>query len=208
MKRRQALRSLLSLPAITALPALAQQAPTDKTKPQAGEKLPPELKPAPVEENPKLAMTAADAVAPGTVRFFTPPQFATLHRLADLLVPPLNGKPGASDAAVPEFLDFLIGQSPHDRQTLYRAGLDRLETEAQRRHSKPFAGITPEQADDLLAPVRQNWSFGGPADPLARFLHDAKDDVLRATVSSREWSASGSQRRGAGGIGSYWYSLS
>ncbi|MDQ6760486.1 MAG: gluconate 2-dehydrogenase subunit 3 family protein [Acidobacteriota bacterium] len=208
MKRRQALRSLLSLPALTGFPALAQQAPTDKTKPQAEEKLPPELKPAPVEENPKLAMTAPDAVTPATTRFFTPSQFATLNRLADLLVPPLNGKPGASDAAVPEFLDFLIGQSPQDRQTLYRTGLDRLETEAKRRYSKPFAGITPEQAQDLLAPLRQNWSFSGPADPLSRFLHDAKDDVLRATVSSREWAASGSQRRGAGGVGSYWYSLS
>ena len=208
MKRRQALRSILSLPAITALPALAQQPAIDKTKPPAQEKLPAELKPAPIEENPKLAMTAADAVAPGTARFFTPPQLATLHRLADLIMPPMNGKPGASDASVPEFLDFLIGESPSDRQTLYRNGLDHLEAEAKRRYSKPFADISAEQANDLLAPLRQTWSFQGPSDPFARFLNDAKEDVLRATISSREWATSGSQRRGSGGVGSYWYSLS
>lgn len=207
MKRRQALRSILSLPAITALPALAQQAPTDKSKPLVQEKLPPEMKPAAVEENPKLAMTAADAVAPGTVRFFTPPQLATLHRLADLIMPPVNGKPGASDAGVPEFLDFLIGESPTDRQTMYRNGLDGLNAEAKRRFSKSFDEITPEQANELLSPLRQNWTFAGPSDPLARFLHDAKDDVLRATVSSREWAATG-QRRSSGGVGSYWYALS
>ena len=196
MKRRQALRSILSLPAITALPALAQ------------EKVPAELKPAAIEENPKLAMTAADAVAPSTARFFTPQQLATLHRLADLIMPPVNGKPGASDASVPEFLDFLIGESPSDRQVLYRNGLDHLEAEAKRRYSKPFADISAEQANDLLAPLRQTWSFQGPSDPFAKFLNDAKEDVLRATLSSREWATSGSQRRGSGGVGSYWYSLS
>src|SRR5437762_21919 len=112
MKRRQALRSIFSLPAITALPALAQQPATDKTKPAAQEKAPAELKPTPVEETPKLAMTAADAVAPGAPRFFSPSQLETLRRLGDLLAPPLNGKPGANDAGVPEFLDFLIGESP------------------------------------------------------------------------------------------------
>ena len=196
MKRRQALQSILSLPAITALPALAQ------------EKVPAEMKPAAIEENPKLAMTAADAVTPSTTRFFTSPQLATLHRLADLIMPPVNGKPGASDASVPEFLDFLIGESSSDRQTLYRNGLDRLEAEARRRYSKPFPDISADQANDLLAPLRQTWSFQGPSDAFARFLQDAKEDVLRATISSREWATSGSQRRGSGGMGSYWYALS
>ena len=207
MKRRQALRSILSLPAITALPALAQQ-PLDKTKPPAQEKMPEEMKPAPVEENPKLTMTAADAVVPGTTGFFTAPQLATLHRLADLIVPAVNGKPAASDAGVPEFLDFLIGQSPRDRQAMYRNGLDHLQAEAKRRYSKLFPQISAEQAADLLAPLAQSWSFEGPSDPFARFLHEAKEDVLRAAINSREWATAGAQRRGSGGVGSYWYALS
>ena len=211
MKRRQALRSILSLPAITALPALAQQ-PVDKTKPPsqeaAQEKAPAEMKPAPIEENPKLAMTAAEAVAPPATRFFTPAQLATLHRLADVIVPSVNGKPAASEAGVSEFLDFLIGQSARDRQTLYRNGLDHLEAEAKRRYSKVFSDVSAEQATELLAPLAQTWSFQGPADPFARFLHEAKDDVLRAAINSREWATSGAQRRGSGGVGNYWYALS
>jgi Gluconate 2-dehydrogenase subunit 3 len=206
MKRRQAIRSILSLPAITTLPALAQQ-PTDKTKAPAQENMPPEMKPPPVEETPRLAMTAADAATPGTARFFNSRQLETLRRLADVLVPPVNGKPGASDASVPEFLDFLVSESPHDRQALYKAGLDHLDSEARRRFAKPFTGITAQQANDLLAPLQENWTFQGPPDPLGRFLQAAKEDVFRATVNSREWAAAGSQRRGSGGVGSYWYSM-
>jgi hypothetical protein len=207
MQRRQAIRSILSLPAITALPALAQQAATDKTKPPAQEKLPPEMKPTPVEETPKLAMTTADAVTPGSTRFFNSRQLDTLRRLADLLVPSVNGKPGASDASVPNFLNFLIGESPHDRQALYKSGLDHLDAEARRRYAQPFTGITPRQANDLLVPLQESWTFQGPPDSFGRFLHAAKEDVFRAVVNSREWAAAGSQRRGSGGVGSYWYSI-
>lgn len=207
MKRRQAIRSLLSLPAITALPAMAQQAPVDKTKPPAQEKLPPEMKPPAVDETPRLAMTTADAAVPGTPRFFTDPQLATLRHLSDLLMPPLNGRPGASDAGVPEFLDFLLNESPPDRQALYTTGLDHLDSESRTRFGKPFTEITSQQAGELLAPLHADWSFQGPADPFARFLRAAKDDVLQATVASREWAASATQRRGSGGLGSYWYSM-
>lgn len=206
MKRRQAIRSILSLPAITTLPALGQQTPTDKTKPAVEEKLPPEMKPTAVEETPKLAMTTADAVTPGATQFFSSRQLETLRKLADMLVPAVNGKPGASEAGVPEFLDFLIGESPHERQVLYKSGLDRLDAEARRRYSKAFSAIAPEQAHDLLAPLHEKWTFQEPPDSFARFLRAAKEDVVRGVVNSREWAAAGSQRRGAG-LGSYWYSL-
>src|SRR5437763_513542 len=169
--------------------------------------MPPEMQPPPVEESPKLAMTTADAVTPGITRFFSSRQLETLRSLADVLVPPVNGKPGASDASVPEFLDFLLSESPHARQELYKAGLDRLDSEARRRFAKPFAAITSQQASDLLAPLQENWTFAEPPDALGRFLRAAKQDVFRATVNSREWAAAGSQRRGSGGMGSYWYSM-
>lgn len=104
MKRRQAIQTILSLPALTALPAAAQ------------EKAPPPA----VDEHPRLDLTNAEAVAEPAHNFFTPEQFQTLQRLCETLVPP------SKDAGVAEFLDFLIAQSPQPRQTLYRRGLDRL----------------------------------------------------------------------------------
>jgi hypothetical protein len=194
MKRRQVIRSILSLPAITALPAAAQAPTPEKPAPRA-------------DETSKLAMTSADAVAAPSPAFFAPEQLRTLERLCDVLVPAADPKPGAKEAGVAAFLDFLIGRSPVDRQALYRHGLDRLNADAHARFRVSFAETSGTQAAELLAPLRAPWTYQGPSDELARFLVSAKDDVLRATVNSREWAAASTGRRGGSGIGSYWYSL-
>jgi len=171
MKRRQAIQTILSLPALTALPAAAQEkaAPT-------------------VDEHPRLDLTNAEAVAEPAHDFFTAVQFQTLQRLCEILVPP------SKDAGVAEFLDFLISQSPQPRQTLYRHGLDRL-------------GASPGETAQLLAPLREPWTYQGSSDEFGQFLAAVKEDTLRATINSRQWAAASTGRRGGSGIGTYWYAL-
>jgi hypothetical protein len=158
---------------------------------------------------PNLDTSVADEAADTVTRFFTPPQFSALRRLSDVLMPPMNGAPGALDAQAPEFLDFLISQSPAARQQIYRAGLDALNAAAHRRFTKGFAEVSVPQAAELLAPLRQPWTFDPPADPLAAFLRAAKTDVRTATVNSRTYvkHSANSGRRGFGGQGLYWYTL-
>lgn len=142
------------------------------------------------------------------LHFFSAQQFAALRKLSDILMPPMNGAPGALDAKAAEFLDFLIGASPVDRQQLYRAGLDALNAGAATRYLKPFAALDATQAGVLLAPMHARWTFEPPVDPLARFLVAAKQDVRTATVNSREYNtanAGGGRRTGGGGL--YWYPL-
>ena len=136
-----------------------------------------------------------------SLHFFTAQQFAALRKLSDLLIPPMNGAPGALEAKAPEFLDFLLSQSPADRQQLYRNGLDGLNAQARRRFAKPFADVDAAQADMLLAPLREPWTYDAPADPVAAMLRAAKDDVRRATTNSREWNlaATAGRTRGGGG---------
>src|SRR5580698_11192090 len=93
-----------------------------------------------------------DVVAQTNAHFFTDQQMATLRRLSEILLPPLNGFPGAVDAGAPEFLDFLIGASPSDRQQMYRSGLDRLDAEARKHAGVSFAGVSTAQADPLIRP--------------------------------------------------------
>ena len=62
----------------------------------------------------------------GVPRFFDPPGLAALRRLGEILVPGRQNLPGATEAEAAEFLDFLIGQSPPDRQSLYREGTARF----------------------------------------------------------------------------------
>jgi hypothetical protein len=195
MKRRRFIQTLAATPAV-ALPVTSelhaqQGAPARST-----------------EDAPKLEIASLDVGGETVPRYFSAPQFAALRKLSDILVPPLNGLPGALEAEAPEFLDFLISKSPADRQQLYRAGLDALNAQAQRQFKKAFAEVDEAQAATLLAPLRQPWTYEPPADPFARFLREAKQDVRTATQNSRAYATAGSTggRRG-GGMGQYWYPL-
>lgn len=192
MKRRRFVKNLVAAPAVPAL--LAQQPPVAA---------PPAQRPA--AEAAKLEFAIADDAAETVPRFFSPPQYAALRRLSDMIMPPAGNIPGALAARAPEFLDFLVGASPPERRTLYTAGLDALNAGAVSRFGKPFADLDPAQASELLEPLRRPWTYEPPSEPLTRFLLAAKEDVRTATVNSREWtSASSAGGRRAGGIGQYW----
>ncbi len=161
------------------------------------------------QETPKLApaldVSTPDTVAKGVPHFFSAPQLAALRRLSDIVMPAIASTPGALDAGVPEFLDFLIGASPLSRRTLYRSGLDALNTRAISGFGKAFAALDDAQAATLLGSLHDPWTWKDPGDVFAAFLRGAKTDILTATVNSREWIAVVSQRsRNANGIGTYW----
>jgi len=189
MKRRRFLQAVAAAPAAS----LIAQHPA----PPAAQPLSAEL--------PKLDFAVPDAAAEPIHRFFTTSQFAALRKLGGILMPAANGGPGALDANAPEFLDFLLAESPADRQQLYRAGLDGLNAQATHRFAKPFAELAMAQADELLAPLRARWTYQPPADPAGRFLLTAKLDLRTATLNSLEWNASarpGGRRGGPAGL--YW----
>lgn len=191
MKRRRLLQSIAAIPALPALPAAAQYASSPAT-----------------EELPKLRETSPDAATQGVPRFFNADQTATLRRLASAIVPATSDRPGAVESGVVEFLDFLIGQSETSRQTLYKGGLDHLNSESKKRFGKPFGQTTDGEVKPLLAPLGQAWTYHAPKDPVARFLRDAKEDLLQATFNSKAFAEAAAKRsRAAGGLGAYWMPL-
>lgn len=187
MDRRSLLLSLLGLSAGAALPRglRAQQAAAGLDG----------LKPIP--------LSAAEAVAEGLPRFFAADEFAAFRHLGGLLVPALDGRPGAVEAEAPQFLDFLLGQSPEEAQVLYRNGVRRLGADARKRYQRPFDKLNAEEATPLLTPLRAPWAYEEPTDPYARFLLAAKVAFYQATVNSRAYAAT-ARGRGGAGLGSYW----
>ena len=165
-----------------------------------------------VEDTTKIDVTAADAVARTVTKFFTADQFASLEKLSAILMPSMKGAPGAIEAQAPQFLDFLLSESLHDRQKIYRTGLDGLNAQAKKHFSQPFAKLSDDQAVQLLEPLKKPWTYDPPSDPVEHFLRVAKQDIRSATTNSREYvTASGGNggggRRGGGGTGLYWLSL-
>lgn len=182
MRRR---RFVQAIPLLSSAPALLAQSPS--------------------KPDPPFTIASPDAVAKPVPHFFSAPQLAALRRLSDIVMPAIAGTPGALAAGAPEFLDFLLGESPLPRRVLYRSGLDALNTRAIAGYGAAFTALDNTEAETLLGPLREPWTWKDPADPFALFLRNAKSDILTATVNSREWIAVVSQRsRGANGIGTYW----
>lgn len=158
-----------------------------------------------------LPMTplVADTVAQTSTHFFGNQQMATLVRLCDVLLPPLKGYPGALDAGAPQFLDFLIGASPVERQQMYQSGLDRLEHLAKQHFGISFAAVSAAQADQVLRPWLKTWMTDHPpAEPFEHFVNVVHGDIRTATVNSQAWSnaanAAGNQ---SPNVGLYWYPI-
>ncbi len=192
MNRRTVLKTLVAAPAAAALPA----------------QTPPKEPPRAVEDAPKVELTVADANADPVARFFTKDQFAALAHLGDLFEPAAGQTPGAREAHAAEFLDFLLSQSPPARQTLYRTGLDRLNSDSAHRYSQPFAALDGGQAAAILEPLRRPWTYEDPSDPLENFLRAAKADISEATHNSYEFISVASRgSRRAGGLGEFWYPI-
>ena len=191
MKRRRMIQSVLGLSASPAA-LLAQYAAPANAPRSSG------------DETPKLAMTGPDAIAGSPLKFFDPAGFEALRKLGEILVPAREKLPGAAQAEAAEFLDFLLSQSPPDRQELYRNGAARLNQEAHSRYGKSFSALSAGEAAPILAPLRQPWTYQGPSDPFAAFLVAAKHDFLTATLNSRQWAAASTGRRSASGLNTYW----
>ncbi|MGC1362843.1 MAG: gluconate 2-dehydrogenase subunit 3 family protein [Silvibacterium sp.] len=218
MKRRDFVKAMLAA-SVTAKTMLGQQAATS-VAPSAPPPTAAAAPAAPTAPGPvpwmrglmdvkPLPMTplVADAVAQTNAHFFKDQQIATLRRLCEILLPPLNGHPGAVDVGAPEFLDFLIGVSPVDRQQMYQSGLDRLNAEARKKFGVPFAQVQTAQAEQLLQPWLRTWMEDHPpTDPYAHFINIAHSDIRTATVNSQAWSeAANAAKQSTPDVGLYWF---
>jgi len=84
-------------------------------------------------------------------QFFTAAEYATVERLADIIIPN-DGTLGAKEAGVAEFIDFMVASDP-EPQYGFRTGLSWLNAHAEQKDGKRFAELTPEQQTSLLEPL-------------------------------------------------------
>ena len=103
------------------------------------------------------AREAAKTAAPFTPKFFNDHEYRTIRVLVDLIIPRDERSGSATDAGVPEFMDFIVGDQPA-RQTAMRGGLAWLDRECVTRFDKPFVacaiGEQTAVLDDIAWPER------------------------------------------------------
>jgi hypothetical protein len=82
-------------------------------------------------------------------KFFTSHEYATVRVLADLIIPKDERSGSATDAGVPEFMDFMMVDQP-GRQTAMRGGLAWIDRECLRRFDKTFLMCSASERTAVL----------------------------------------------------------
>jgi Gluconate 2-dehydrogenase subunit 3 len=93
--------------------------------------------------------TAKATGAPFKPKFFTPHEYATVRMLVDIIIPKDERSGSATDAAVPEFMDFIMGDEP-GRQLAMRGGLAWLDRECVSRFDKTFVNCAEAERTQVL----------------------------------------------------------
>ncbi len=88
---------------------------------------------------------------PSKPSFFTAPEFETVKSLADLIIP-RTATPGAVDAGVPFYIDYVVNSSEEWKKQ-FRRGLAWLDHESSARHGKPFHLLDPALQTALVTPL-------------------------------------------------------
>ncbi|MES1225314.1 MAG: gluconate 2-dehydrogenase subunit 3 family protein, partial [Bacteroidota bacterium] len=82
-------------------------------------------------------------------KFFTPEEMATITILGDIIIPKDAVSGSASDAKVPEFIEFIVKDMPKHQLPL-RGGLRWLDVQCLNRYEKAFKDCTQQQQLEMV----------------------------------------------------------
>lgn len=89
--------------------------------------------------------------------FFTKHEMATIAVLSDIIIPKDDVSGSATDAGVPDFIEFIVKDMPQ-HQTPMRGGLRWLDLESSKRFEKAFVDCDSKQqiaiVDDIAYPEK------------------------------------------------------
>ena len=104
-----------------------------------------------IERATRVFDTIASA-APYVPKFFTAHEWATVRMLADYVIPRDDRSGSATDAKVPEYMDWLMADKEASEATRVgmRGGIGWLDIECSERFGKTFIGATDAQRRQVL----------------------------------------------------------
>jgi gluconate 2-dehydrogenase subunit 3-like protein len=106
------------------------------------------------------ALRAAAEGTPYAPKFFTAAEYRTVRVLGDMILPRDDRSGSASDAGVPEFMDFTMTDRPRSQDWM-RKGLAWIDAQSQSRFGKPFADASQSQREAILNDIA--WPDKAPA---------------------------------------------
>lgn len=117
-------------------------------------------------------------------KFFTPLEWRTVRVLADVVIPRDAKSGSATEAGVPQFMDFVMTEYPTN-QARMREGLGWINAESRTRFGKPFPDITAAErvqiVEDIAWPAKAKPEFAAGV----RFFNAFRDLTGSGFFSSR-----------------------
>jgi gluconate 2-dehydrogenase gamma chain len=115
-------------------------------------------------------------------QFFSAAEFAVVSKLTALIIPS-DETPGAREAGVCEFVDFMVA---HDReqQAPMRAGLQWLEARSQREYSRAFLALTAANQASLLEPLAYKAKYRDGEETGQEFFRRIRELTVSGFYSS------------------------
>lgn len=95
-----------------------------------------------------------------STRFFTEEEMETIAILSDIIIPRDAVSGSATDAKVPDFIEFIVKEKT-EFQTPLRGGLRWLNLQSVKLFEKPFTEITPQQQLTIVDAI----AYPGKAKP-------------------------------------------
>ena len=107
----------------------------------------------------RAAVSGAQSAEP---KFFSAEEWETVNMLVDYIIPKDDRSGSATEAKVPEFMDFMMIEQPA-RQVAMRGGLAWLDVECQERFDKTFLDCSEAERfavlDDIAWPAKAKPEF-------------------------------------------------
>ena len=82
-------------------------------------------------------------------KFFTDHEMKTIAILCNIIIPADEKSGSATDAKVPEFIEFIVKDMP-DHKTPMRGGLSWLDIQCNKQFQNPFSECTPQQQIQMV----------------------------------------------------------
>lgn len=127
--------------------------------------------------------TGVATAASSGAKFFTPPEYALVEELSEMIVPADEHSPGAKAAKVAAHIDGRLAEAwePADRTT-WRDGLALVDQLSRDTSGQPFLESSPAERLSLLTRIAQNEQK--PQKPEEHFFVELKGRVVHAYYTS------------------------
>jgi hypothetical protein len=117
------------------------------------------------------ATTSSKAFKP---KFFTAHEYATVAVLVNLIIPKDERSGSATDAGVPEFMDFMMIDQPR-RQVAMRGGLALMDRLCEERFNKRFVACSDAERREILDRIAYTNITSPASAPAVAFFNSFRD---------------------------------